>query len=242
MIDKTSPLPIYAQLEQLIKTQILQHQLKEGELIPSEREYAEKYQISRMTVRQAITRLTESGYLQRQRGKGTFVAMTKVEQPLNFLTSFSEDMCLKGMAARSQVVDFQVIEADSLLAEKLQIAVGTQIYQIKRLRFADDLPIAYQIFYATHALIQGLTKEIASHSLYQYMENELGLHLDYAEQEMEVRKAQKHEAEMLNIKVGSPLFFIQRTSFSPTNQPIEYAISYHLGDRYKFKVRINRSH
>ncbi|MBS4206734.1 GntR family transcriptional regulator [Bacillus sp. FJAT-50079] len=241
MLDKNSPLPIYLQLEQGIKALIENQQLKPGDLIPSEREYAEKYQISRMTVRQAINKLTADGYLQRKRGKGTFVALKKVEQHLDFLTSFSEDMRLRGMEPGTKVVEFKVKKADAVIAKKLALEIGSPVYQIKRLRFADQLPIAYQIFYTSVDLIPGLTEEIAEQSIYQYVENTLGLRFASAEQEVESTIARKSEAKALDIKVGDPILLIQRTSFMENEKPLEYATSYYRGDRYKFKVKINRS-
>lgn len=240
MINKNSPLPIYFQLEQAIKELIENDQLKPGDMIPSEREYAEKYDISRMTVRQAISNLTSDGYLQRKRGKGTFVALKKLEQQLDFLTSFSEDMRSRGMEPGTKVLEFKTMKADAVVAKKLAIEIGTPIYQIKRLRLADQLPIAYQIFYTSVDLVPGLTKEIAEQSIYQYMENEIGLKLVSAEQDVEATTAHKHEAEALGIKVGDPILLIQRKGFTENDRPSEFATSFYRGDRYKFKVKINR--
>ena len=92
MIKKDSHIPIYYQIETEIKKLAETKDLKPGDLIPSEREFAEKYEVSRMTVRQAINNLVNEGILIRQRGKGTFIAEPKIEQPLQGLTSFSEDM------------------------------------------------------------------------------------------------------------------------------------------------------
>lgn len=83
MIQKNSLSPLYYQLEEEIKEAIQKLELAPGEMIPSEKEYTEKYEISRMTVRQAISNLVNDGYLYRQRGKGTFVAQQKLEQPLD---------------------------------------------------------------------------------------------------------------------------------------------------------------
>ncbi|MDU8924390.1 GntR family transcriptional regulator [Pasteurellaceae bacterium LIM206] len=237
MINKHSPLPIYAQLEQLIKEQIDTNELKEGDTIPSEREYAEKYKISRMTVRQAITRLTDNGYLQRQRGRGTFVAPKKVEQPLNSLMGFSEEMRIRNISAQTQLLNLQIIEPNSLLEEKLKISADEPVYRIERVRLVENTPISYQIFYTPLSRISGITPEIAKHSLYDYIEHKLGLHLAYAEQEMEVAKAHKKEAEALNVKVGTPVLYIQRISYSEKNDPLEYTISYHL-KQYKLKLTI----
>ncbi len=96
-IDKQSPIPIYFQIMEQLKTQIKNGELKADALLPSEREYAEQFGISRMTVRQALSNLVNEGFLYRQKGRGTFVSKLKMEQPLQGLTSFTEDMRSRGM-------------------------------------------------------------------------------------------------------------------------------------------------
>src|SRR5699024_385163 len=99
MIDKNSPIPIYYQLEEHIKKLIQDGELTPGDMLPSEREYGERYSISRMTVRQAITNLVNGRILYRVKGKGTFVMEQKMEQDLQGLTSFTEDMKARGLKA-----------------------------------------------------------------------------------------------------------------------------------------------
>ena len=92
VIDKKSPLPLYYQVEEHIKQTIQSEELQPGDALPSERELSENFQISRMTVRQAITNLVNQGFLFREKGRGTFVSNQKFEQNLQGLTSFTEDM------------------------------------------------------------------------------------------------------------------------------------------------------
>ncbi|MEK5440371.1 MULTISPECIES: UTRA domain-containing protein [unclassified Fredinandcohnia] len=241
MIKKNSPVPIYFQIEQYIREKIDKKELKPGEMIPSEREFAEKYQISRMTVRQAITNLVNEGYLQRERGKGTFVAVKKFEKNVRGLTSFSEDMRSRGLEPGTKVLDFIVIEADSLIASKLQIEEGAKVYQIERLRLADQQPIAFEVFYMSEDLVPGLTKEVAEHSIYRYVESEIGLHLTSGVQELEATTAYKREAAALGIKVGAPVLYIQQISYLEGQQPLEFVKSYYRADRYKYKVEMVRT-
>jgi len=241
MIKKNSPVPIYFQIEQHIREKIDKKELKPGEMIPSEREFAEKYQISRMTVRQAITNLVNEGYLQRERGKGTFVAVKKFEKNVRGLTSFSEDMRSRGLEPGTQVLDFIIIEADPLIASSLQIEEGAKVYQIERLRLADQQPIAFEVFYMSEDLVPGLTREVAGHSIYQYVESEIGLHLTSGVQELEATTAHKREASALAIKVGAPVLYIQQITFLEGQQPLEFVKSYYRADRYKYKVEMVRT-
>lgn len=241
MIKKNSPVPIYFQIEQHIREKIDKKELKPGEMIPSEREFAEKYQISRMTVRQAITNLVNEGYLQRERGKGTFVAVKKFEKNVRGLTSFSEDMRSRGLEPGTQVLDFIIIEADSLIASNLQIEEGAKVYQIERLRLADQQPIAFEVFYMSEDLVPGLTREVAGHSIYRYVESEIGLHLTSGVQELEATTAHKREASALGIKVGAPVLYIQQITYLEGQQPLEFVKSYYRADRYKYKVEMVRT-
>ncbi|MBA2873281.1 GntR family transcriptional regulator [Thermaerobacillus caldiproteolyticus] len=240
MINKHSPLPIYYQLEQGIKEMIEKQQLKPGEMIPSERELAETYDISRMTVRQAINNLVNDGYLVRKRGKGTFVAAKKIEQPLKGLTSFSEDMRARGMDPGTNVLDFHIIPADQSLAQQLDIREGSDIYEIRRIRLADQLPMALETSYLPCALVPGLTRGIVSGSVYEFIENKLGLTIRSAVQVLEASVARKVEANLLQVKEGAPVLSIQRNSYLENGRPLEVVRSIYRGDRYKFTIEMER--
>lgn len=240
MINKHSPLPIYYQLEQNIKEMIEKGELKPGEMIPSEREWAETYEISRMTVRQAINNLVNDGYLVRKRGKGTFVATKKIEQPLKGLTSFSEDMRARGMEPGAKVLYFHIIPANPSLAEQLDVREGADIYEIRRIRLADQLPMALETAYISCSLVPNLAAENISSSIYDFIENKLGLTIRFATQVLEASVARKMEAEMLQIKEGAPVLLIQRNSYLDNGQPLEVVKSVYRADRYKFMIEMER--
>lgn len=240
MIKKSSPVPIYFQIEQRVREKIEKKELKPGDLIPSEREFAEKYQISRMTVRQAINNLVNEGYLQRVRGKGTFVAVKKFEKNVQRLTGFSEDMRSRGLEPETQVLSFKVIEADSLIASRLNVEEKSKVYHIERLRLADKEPIAYEVFCMSADLVPDLTWEVAEKSIFKYVE-EIGLSIISGTQELEAITANKREASILGIKIGAPILFIQQVSQLEDQQPLEYVKSYYRADRYKYKVEMVRT-
>ncbi|CUA80415.1 GntR family transcriptional regulator [Anoxybacillus suryakundensis] len=240
MINKHSPLPIYYQLEQGIKEMIEKGQLQPGEMIPSEREWAETYEISRMTVRQAINNLVNDGYLVRKRGKGTFVATKKIEQPLKGLTSFSEDMRARGMVPGTKLLAFHTIPASLSFAKQLGIGEGEEIYEIRRIRLADGLPMALETAYVPYALVPGLTEQNVSGSIYEFIEKKLGLTIRSATQTLEASVARKLEAELLQMKEGAPVLLIQRNSYLQTGQPLEIVKSVYRADRYKFMIEMER--
>jgi GntR family transcriptional regulator len=240
MIKKNSPIPIYYQLEELIKELIEKGELKPGDAIPPEREYAEKFQISRMTVRQAFTKLVNDGYLHRIQGKGTFVAERKIEQPLQGLTSFTEDMKARGLKPGSQLIHFEIIPATAQIANQLSIQEYGPVYDIKRIRLADDVPMALETNYISANLIKGLTEQIVNQSLYSYIEQQLGFQIDHAAQVIESSIANQIEAQHLNIKKGSPIMLIQRNTFLEDRTPVEFVKSSYRADRYKFMIQMKR--
>jgi GntR family transcriptional regulator len=234
MINKNSPVPIYHQLEEYIKQQIENGSLEEESVIPSEREYAERFQISRMTVRQAINNLVSEGYLNRQKGRGTFVTKKKVEQELQGMTSFTEDMLSRGMNPSSILLSFQILPADKKTALALRIEETDSIYKIKRIRLADGAPMALETAYIPVEIVPGLTEENSNLSLYQYIEENLALSISEATQEIEASTADHLDAETLEIKFGDPILLIERISYLQGGIPFELVKSTFRADRYRF--------
>ena len=240
MINKNSPVPIYHQLEEYIKQQIENGSLEEESVIPSEREYAERFQISRMTVRQAINNLVSEGYLNRQKGRGTFVTKKKVEQELQGMTSFTEDMLSRGMNPSSILLSFQIFPADKKTALALRIEETDSIYKIKRIRLADGAPMALETAYIPVEIVPGLTEENSNLSLYQYIEENLALSISEATQEIEASTADNLDAETLEINIGDPILLIERISYLQEGIPFELVKSTFRADRYRFVHTMKR--
>ena len=240
MIKKDSPIPIYYQLQELIKDLIDKGELRPGDSIPPEREYAEKYQISRMTVRQALTQLVNDGYLHRIQGKGTFVSERKIEQPLHRLRSFTEDMVARGLKPGSQLLSFEIIPATSQIASQLSIQEHGPVYEIKRIRLADDVPMALESNYISANLVKGLTELIVKKSVYAYIEEQLNFQISHASQIIESSISNQVEAKFLKIKKGSPIMLIQQQTFLTDGTPVEYVRSSYRADRYKFMIQMKR--
>ena len=240
MIDKKSPVPIYHQLEELIKRQIDSGQLKPNQAIPSEREYSEQFQISRMTVRQALTNLVNEGLLYRKKGTGTFISERKVEQVLQGLSSFSEEMMERGLTPSSAILSYEIVPASSTVAQKLKIELESPVLQIERIRFADDVPMAIETAYMPKHLAEGFSEELAKDSIYQFIKEKLSLEIDEAYQEMEAVIASEHEAKSLQIKKGSPILKITQVTYLEDHTPFEYVKSSFRADRYRFKLQLKR--
>lgn len=241
VLNKNIPIPLYYQLKQWLEEQIEQKDLKPGDFIPSERELSEQFGISRMTVRQALLELVNEGKLVREKGRGTFVAEPKISQGLYKLTSFSEDMRSRGMKPGASVVDLQEKKPSTRLQDKLQVKADETIFQITRLRMADDQPMALETTHLPLSRFPGLEQQDFNHiSLYDHLRNEYGVDIASASQSIEVAMPRSHDAELLHIRTDTPVLLIERVTFDRSRTPIEYVTSVYRGDRYKLYTELER--
>lgn len=238
-IDKQSPLPIYYQIEAYLKQQIDDGLLKPGDTLPSEREFSEQFHVSRMTIRQAIMNLVNAGYLNRQKGRGTFVASQKIAMTLSGLTSFSEEIKHRGMRPLSRLLSYEVIPATDRIAQQLSIPNQTPVYEMKRLRLADDHPLALETAYIPVHLLPDLTQDDATGSIYAYAEQH-GLRLKHATQTLEARSAGPEEAKLLTISPNAPVLLIDQRTYLEDGGMFEYSRSLFRGDSYSFTVAMDR--
>src|SRR5260370_640545 len=144
MIRGDGDLPIYVQLENLVRDRIDNGEWAPGMMLPSERQLCDTYGIARMTVRQAISNLVIEGLLTRTQGRGTFVARPRLRQSLSRLTSFSEDMRDRGLLGTTRLLAREEMPASPEIASALAIAVGAPVLQIQRLRSGNGHPMAVE--------------------------------------------------------------------------------------------------
>ncbi|GER67440.1 GntR family transcriptional regulator [Weizmannia acidilactici] len=234
MIDKASPIPIYFQIQELIRKKIGQGEWKTGEAIPSERVLSETFEVSRMTVRQAVQGLVDEGILTRKRGSGTFVSEQKVEQPLDGRMSFTRLMEERGMKASSKIVTFMEREAAPHEMEALKLRTPANILHIERIRYGDDIPIVFETIATPAAMAEGLTEEELNHSFYQFLERKKGLRLGKGSQTIEAVAASARLAKLLKVDPGSPVLSIERVTALADGTPFEYVKAQYAGSRFKF--------
>src|SRR5438445_6493577 len=132
-VSRVSPLPLYYQVQEILRTGIVQGRLKPGDRIPTEAELCAKHDVSRITVRQAVTALVNEGLLYRTRGRGTFVASPRVSHVVSELVSFTEEMTQRGLVATSRLLEVQVEEPSERFREPLGLGDGEKVIRIKRL-------------------------------------------------------------------------------------------------------------
>lgn len=239
MLDKSRPIPLYYQVKESLLEKIKSNQFKVGDLIPSESELQEEYNVSRITIRRAIQELVQEGHLYTRQGRGTFVSRPKVSQELNLITSWAETMAAMGMRPETKRIEYFVEPAPVNIARLLNIPIGDKVYRIERLRYADGEPTCIMTNYLSPAVVPGLLdKGLKSESLYETLEKHYSIVLSRAEETVEAKAAKASEAELLNIKRGAPLLCATRVTYDITDRPVEVVISITRADRYSYKIRM----
>ena len=228
-----SQTPYYQQLYAILRGEIISGQWKPGDMLPSETELIEEYELSRITVRQALDLLVNDGLIYRRRGRGTFVSVPKIEQGVNRIISFTEDMHHRGLEPGTEVLAAGVIQAAEDIAQKLVIKPGEELVYFERLRLADGESMSLEISHLVHRCCPGiLSHDYARVSLRAELERSYDIRLVRANQVIRAVTATKKLAAKLSVPVHSPLFYIERVSFSQHNLPVEHLQLYHRGDRY----------
>ncbi|MCU1237978.1 MAG: transcriptional regulator, GntR family, partial [Candidatus Solibacter sp.] len=174
-LDKDLPVPLYHQLQAILKAEIESRRWRADEQLPNETKIAELFGVSKITVRQALQKLAEQGYIRREHGRGTFVARRKFDEGPRELTSFTEEMRRHDLSASSRVLYQHMIEADVRIADALLLPLHSPIFVVKRVRLAGGEPMSVQTAHIPAAFVPGL--EVAEDvSLYEILQSQYHLY------------------------------------------------------------------
>lgn len=234
-LDRNSFAPLYYQLAEKIQL-LIDRDLVPGDQVPSEAELTARYNVSRNTVRQALDALAQQGFVIRVQGKGTYVSSEHNRYSLQKLVSFSEDMRRRGLHPETRFLGLATLPPPfSRLARELRLAPGELVYELRRLRLADGVPMALNTTYLPQKLFPDLTDQtLAQGSLFEYINSHLPAHVGYADRVLKSVIADDAQAELLQVEVGSPLMLVEGPGFLDNDQPVEYVITFYRGDRYEF--------
>lgn len=232
---------LYARIEETIAAEIAQGEYRPGDQLPTEDALLHRFQVSRITVRRAIQNLVNRGLLEIRRGLGTFVLSPRIEAELTKLTGFVEDMNAAGRRATARVISKGAVAASARVAERLQLARGTKVMQIKRVRLANGTPICFDETYLPLSLGKRIVhKDLRLNPIFTLLEEEYGVPLVEADYQLESVSATEGIADVLQVKVGSPIFQIERTSMTTGNQPVDYEVLSYRGDLIRFTTKLLR--
>jgi GntR family transcriptional regulator len=238
-LNKQGFIPLYYQIQQALLEKIQSGELAEGDLLDSEEELARRYQVSRMTARQALHGLKLQGVAVSQKGRGTFVSRPKLEKNIMHLQGFTVDMRQRGMLPASRLLEQTTVAATEEQCEKLRLDPSAKVLRLRRLRLADGIPMAIELSHIPLNAFRGLEKyDFSSHSLYEVLRDRYGVRVGWADEVIEALPATAEEADLLTIPRRSSILSITRIIITTDEIPVEMACSRYRGDRYRASIRI----
>lgn len=240
-LRKHGPIPLYYQLHRLFLRAIRRGEWRPNQRLPNEDSLAVFYQVSKITVRQALRDLEQDGLIRREQGRGTFVAEPKLEHGPRELTSFSEEMGKLGKVASSHVLACEVMRCPPDIAGKLNLAGSGMVFHLRRTRLAGGEPLAIQTAWIPAALVNGIERTDFTHaSLYRVLAEEFGLIPERAVEVHRAMDADAGEAALLGVRRSLACLSVERATVLPDGRPMELVYSLFRGDRYEIRLELVR--
>lgn len=232
--------PRYSQIISYYQSLIESGKLVEGEQMPTEEAIGELFGVSRITVRQALDGLSQGGYIYKIQGKGSFVTSRKANMRLDHLIGFSEEMRGLGMEPSSILIDQVIMTPSEATAKALKLDKTQKVYVVSRVRCADGIPMAVERVYLPFTRFAGIETYDLKESLYTLLKDRYDCESNKAAQSIQAGLANSADAKLLQIKPGAPILRISRTTYDANNIPFEYTESVYRGDKYIFRVTLNK--
>ena len=231
-------LPKYYLIKNSIIEKINNEDLAPHQLLPSERELIEKYNVSRITVRRAIDELVKEGYAYKVPGKGSFVKGDNLKQRLTKVHSYTEEIISQGMTPSRKVLHSEIEEVDIKKMKKLNLHKGDELFVLERIYYADDEPICLTKTVLPYKMFPKIECfDFANNSLYSILENFYNLEITRAAQMLEASVSTNKISHHLDIENGHPLLLFRTTTyglFDGVEVPFEYFKSYFKTDKIKY--------
>lgn len=218
---------------------LLVDELGEGGALPTERDLAVRYEVSRETVRQALRELLLEGRL-RRRGRGTVVAGPKLEQPLS-LASYTEGVRRQGRRPGRSIVSLDRFPCTEALAPEVGVAPGEPVWHMERVLLADDERVGLESTYVSEARVPGLGTDFdPDSSFYGYLRDRLGISFGDADERIETVLATPREALLIGTPPALPMLLLHRLSRDEEGRPLERVRTLYRGDRFSFTTHLGR--
>lgn len=238
-VNRSSPIPLYFQLKQILVSKIDQKEWHAGDLIPSEQELQDTYGLSRTTVRQTLSEMVNEGLLDRQRGRGTFVTAPKFTHNPSNRQGVSDYLRQQGIDPGWRVLQKGWEVAPDEVCEKLATNTGSEAYCVHRLRLANGEPIGYHIAYVSPTTAEHIQNDWleTGGSLY-YLSEAPKTATSKATRSIEATLATEHDHSWLGVEVGAAILHIERVTLAEDGTPLEFLLASYRGDRFKYQVTI----
>lgn len=237
MLARDSATVLYRQIMDRVRHDINAGTLLPHGQLPSERDFVRELGVSRITVRQALRELVQQGYLYTVPGKGFFVSDRHGIHDLMALQSFTALMSARGVTPSSRVLEARLVPAPAALARQLQVAPGTELVSLVRLRLGDDLPMSVQQSWLPHLRCPGLLeRDLTTMSLYTELRECYDVMLSRAQTTISARLATAQECTWLEMRHPSAVLIIDQVTYDADGRPVELLFSQHHPDRYPLSL------
>lgn len=243
-LDRTSKTPLYLQLKKIFLDAIREKELCSGDLLPSESEIAKLFGISKATVRQCMGELSNEGYIEKRRNRGTIILGQKLNIGYSSeIGDFSERIREMGMQPKTELLALKVEECNKQVAQLLNFDESKKIIHLVRLRYANNFPIVYiDSFLPYETCRPVLSHDLESESLYSILDQEPSpqLHIHHVVRTVYASEALPEIAEKFNVRTGCAMLTVETIAYNKNGFPIEYSVSYSPNARNQYSFTLNR--
>ena len=241
-IDPASKLPLYDQIERNLRDLIINGQLQPGQMVPSEWDLSDLYGVSRLTVRRALEELVRQNWLERKHGVGTFVRQPSIASIAASKLSFTEQMRAIGRKPSSRLIEHRVVPATAKIARALRLQEGEPVFEITRVRLADELPILLETAALSAQRFPSLAERPWSDkdSLYRILAEEYQVSVTGLDHTIKPVLLTETEARFLQAKPGTPALLSEIVAFTRDGTPVEYGWSFSNGEQSEFYFHFQR--
>lgn len=233
--------PLYGQIRDVLRAQILDGRYAPGCQVPSESALGQTFSASRITVRQALGALQSEGLIYKVHGKGSFVSRPKAFQNVDSLQGFAEQLSTRGHEVLNRLLSLAHGPAAPAVAARLQLPEGAQATAIRRLRLVDRVPVSLELTWVAEPLGRRLAQaDLATRDIFLILENDCGLALGHAELAIDAVPATAEQAATLQVPAGTPLLRIERLTHDRAGRPVDYEFLYFRCDTFQYRLRADR--
>jgi GntR family transcriptional regulator len=245
IVDPSNPIPKYLQISAWLKELIQTGRYKEGERLPSEIELSRLCEVNRNTLRQAISELTAEGLLRKEKGKGTFISLSKpvaLKHKLGHISSFRDDLNEIGIEENTILLKKGIEDAPDHVAKALILGAKSKAIAVCRLRMGDDIPLIYEESYLPGEMFNGILDMDLTGSMYKILSERFDIVLSRSDQTIRAVNLNVQIAKLFDLPKNSAGFYMESVTYNENNIPVEVLCSYYRGDKYVFEVELGRYH
>ncbi|SUO89705.1 GntR family transcriptional regulator [Streptococcus uberis] len=231
-------LPAYIKIHDAIKKDIDEGVWLIGDRLPSERDLADYFEVSRMTLRQAVTLLVEEGILERRVGSGTYVASHRVRDKMRGTTSFTEIVHSQGKTPSSKLISYQRQLASDTEIKELQLEPSDYVIRMERIRYADNIPLVFEVASIPEKFIKDMKRDEITEHFFKTLVSH-GFEIGKSRQTIYAKTASERVASYLSVSRGHAILALTQVSYFSNGNPFEYVRSQYVGDRFEFYLENN---